>query len=159
MNSVPAESRPLVRLYTAFWRYIGPFVARTNPPSWIMVELVTSNVPPCTTRPELKFTIRPSSCSVRPFNTVNGTVVPKLLRSSTFSVFVAPRIVRLLTVIESGKLVGVEALMATAFQPEFVIITDCELLGKTASDQFDAWSQSLLVGFIQEFTTPEVDDP
>ena len=56
---------------------IGPFVARTKPPSWIIVELVRRNVPPCTTRPELKFTIRPSSCSVAPFNTVSGTAVPK----------------------------------------------------------------------------------
>jgi hypothetical protein len=58
----------------------------------------------------------------------------------------------LLTVIESGKLIGVDGLIATAFQPEFVIITDCELSGKVPSDHNDAWSQLPLVGFIQEFT-------
>ena len=45
--------------------------------------------------------------------------------------------VRLSTVMEPGKLIGVDALMATAFQPEFVIMTDCELLGRTPSDQFN----------------------
>ena len=54
---------------------------------------------------------------------------------------------------------GVDGLMATAFHPEFVIITDWELPGKAPSDQFDAWSQLPLDGFIQEFTGPEVDDP
>src|SRR6266536_1292205 len=97
--------------------------------------------------------MRPSSCRVTPFNTFSGTAVPKEFRSSEFSVFVAPRTVRLVTVIESGKLLGVEALMATAFQPELVIITDCELPGKAPSDQFDAWSQLPLAGFVQLLTT------
>jgi hypothetical protein len=41
--------------------------------------------------------------------------------------------------------------MATAFQLEFVIITDCELPGKTPSDHDDVLSQLPLAGFIQEF--------
>jgi len=65
--------------------------------------------------------------------------------------------VRLFTVMEPGKLMGVEGLMATAFQPEFVIITDCELPGRTPSDQFAGWSQLALVGFIQEFTCAQID--
>jgi hypothetical protein len=52
-------------------------------------------------------------------------------------------------------LTGVEGLMATAFQQELVIWTDCELLGRTPSDQEDAWSQLPLVGLIQEFTGKE----
>src|SRR5437868_96637 len=93
--------------------------------------------------------MRAPSARVRPFNTVSGTAVPAWFRSSVFTVSHAPRIVRLPTVIESGKLVGVDGLMATAFQPEFVISTDCELPGKTPSDHDDAWSQLPLVGFIQ----------
>jgi hypothetical protein len=58
---------------------------------------------------------------------------------------------------ESGKLIGVDGLMATAFQPELVIITDCELPGKTPSDHDDASSQLPLAGFIQEFTCAETE--
>jgi hypothetical protein len=47
--------------------------------------------------------------------------------------------------------------MATAFQPVFVIITDCELPGGTPNDQFDACSQLPLAGFIQEFTCAETE--
>lgn len=47
--------------------------------------------------------------------------------------------------------------MATAFQTEFVIISDCELLGKTPSDQDDALSQLPLPGVIQEFTCAKTD--
>jgi hypothetical protein len=63
----------------------------------------------------------------------------------------------LLTVIEAGKFTGVDGLMATAFQPELVIITDCELPGKTPSDHDDASSQLPLVGGIQEFTCAETE--
>ena len=59
---------------------------------------------------------------------------------------------KLLTVIEFGKLTGVDVLMATAFQLEFVIIPDCELFGKTPSDHDEASSQLPFAGFIQEFT-------
>jgi len=71
--------------------------------------------------------------------------------------FVGAPIVRLLTVMEPGKLIGVEGLMATAFQPEFVISTDCELPGKTPSDQFVMPSQLPLIGFVQEFTCAETE--
>ena len=47
--------------------------------------------------------------------------------------------------------------MATAFQTEFVIRTDCELSGRTPSDQFDAWSQLPLAGLIQELTCAETE--
>jgi hypothetical protein len=40
--------------------------------------------------------------------------------------------------------------MATAFQPEFVIIIDCELSGQVPSDHDDASFQLPLVGFVQE---------
>lgn len=53
---------------------------------------------------------------------------------------------------DPGKLFGVDASIVTALKPEFVIITDCELFGRTPSDQFAALSQRSLVGFIQEFT-------
>ena len=53
---------------------------------------------------------------------------------------------------------GVDWLIATAFQPEFVIITDCELFGKAPRDQFAAWSQLPLVGFIQEFTCAKAEE-
>src|SRR4051812_44801297 len=58
---------------------------------------------------------------------------------------------------EPGKLVGVDGLMATAFQSEFVIITDCKLPGRALSDHDDASSQSPLAGFIQEFTCAETE--
>jgi len=58
---------------------------------------------------------------------------------------------------ESGKLIGVDGLMATALKPELVIMTDCELFGKTPSDQKDVLSQLPLVGFIQEFTCAETE--
>src|SRR5690348_2819998 len=102
-----------------------------------MSEFVTINVPPATTNPELKFKICAPSWSSSPFSTVSGAAVPTLLRSSEFSVFVAPRIVRLLTVMDAGKLIGVDGLMATAFQTELVIMIDCELSGRMPSDQFD----------------------
>ncbi len=50
---------------------------------------------------------------------------------------------------------GVDGLMATAFQLEFEIVTDCELPGKAPSDQDGASSQLPLAGFIQEFTCAE----
>jgi len=51
---------------------------------------------------------------------------------------------------EPGELIGVEGLIPTALNPEFVIMTDCELFGKTPSDHDDALSQLPLVGLIQE---------
>ena len=66
--------------------------------------------------------------------------------------FVEPRTVRLATVIDPGKLISVDGLIATAFQFEFVIITVRELLGREASDQFAAASQLPLAELIHEFT-------
>jgi hypothetical protein len=54
-------------------------------------------------------------------------------------------------------LIGVEGLIATAFQPALVIIIDCELPGKTPSDHDDASSQAPLAGLIQEFTCAETE--
>jgi hypothetical protein len=54
-------------------------------------------------------------------------------------------------------LIGVEGLMATAFQPEFVIITDCELPGKMPSDHDDTSSHLPLAGFVHELTCAKVD--
>ena len=71
--------------------------------------------------------------------------------------FVGLRIERLLTDIEPEKLTGVDGLMATAFQPEFVIITDCELPGRTPRDQFAVTSQLPLPALIQEFTCAEAE--
>src|SRR4051812_39701488 len=104
-------------------------------------ELVTMKTPPVTTRLELKFKICAPSCSRTPLSTVNGTLVPKLFKRSVFSVLVAPRIVRFVTVMAAGKLPGVDGLIATAFQTELVIRTDCELFGRIPSDQFVASSQ------------------
>ena len=61
---------------------------------------------------------------------------------------------RLPTVTESGKLLAVDGLMATAFQTELVISTDCELFGRTPSDQADESSQLPLPGFIQLVAAP-----
>jgi len=72
--------------------------------------------------------------------------------SSVFALLVGDKIVKLLTVIEPGKLVGVDDWIATALKPEFVIITDCDPFGKMPNDQFDDTSQLPLAGFIQEFT-------
>jgi hypothetical protein len=58
---------------------------------------------------------------------------------------------------ESGKLLGVDESMATAFHPEFAISTDWELSGKAPSDHDDASFQLPLVGFIQEFTCAETE--
>jgi hypothetical protein len=66
--------------------------------------------------------------------------------------FVPPRIVRLFTVIEFEKLIGVVGLIATALKPEFVIMTVCELFGRAAADQLVDWSQLALAGFVHEFT-------
>src|SRR5262245_19217550 len=109
------------------------------------------NTPLRTKRAEFKFKIRPSSARVSPFKTVSGVFVPKKFSSSVFSVFVEPRTVRLATVIEPGKLTGVDGLIPTAFQFEFVIITVCELLGREPSDQLAAASQLPLAGLIHEF--------
>src|SRR5690242_14422581 len=110
-------------------------------------------VPPRTSRPELKFRICTLSATVNPFNTLSGTVVPKKFRSSVFLVSNAPRMVKLLTVIEPGKFTGVDALMDTAFQPEFVIMTACELSGRIPKDQFEGTSQ-LPLPATHEFTMP-----
>src|SRR3954471_9086700 len=93
----------------------------------------------------------------RLFSTCNGVVVPEKFRSSVFSVFVEPAIVRPLTVIEPGKLTGVDGLIATPFQPVFVINTDCELLGKAPSDHDDGLSQFPLAGFIHELTCAKTE--
>src|ERR1044072_2240521 len=61
----------------------------------------------------------------------------------------APRMVRLPMVIEAGELMGVEGLMATAFQPPFVISTDSELFGRIPRDQADESSQLPLVGLVK----------
>ncbi len=47
--------------------------------------------------------------------------------------------------------------METAFQPGFAITTDCELSGKTPNDQFLAWAQLPLAGFIQEFVCAQTE--
>src|SRR5581483_3052016 len=97
--------------------------------------------------------------TLKSFSTCKGVVVPEKFRSNVFWVFVGPSTVRLLTVMEPGKLSGVDGLMATAFQTEFVIITACELLGRTFSDQFVDWSQLPLAGLIHEFTCAEAGAP
>src|SRR5689334_298937 len=61
------------------------------------------------------------------------------------------------TVSEAGKLAVVSGLIPTAFQPEFVIMTACGLVGRTPSDQFDESCQLLLLGFIHEFTCAEAE--
>ena len=43
--------------------------------------------------------------------------------------------------------------MPTAFQTEFVIKTECELLGRTPSDHADGSSQLPLAGLIQLFVS------
>ena len=48
-------------------------------------------------------------------------------------------------------------MIATAFHPEFVIMTDCELFGRMPSDHDAESSQLLLVGFIQEFTWAKIE--
>ena len=77
-------------------------------------------------------TLKPESCinkwplgsRLKSLSTCNGGVVPKEFRSSVFKLFVGPPTVRLLTVIDVGKLTGVNGLMATALKPEFVMKTD-----------------------------------
>src|ERR1041385_8446725 len=83
--------------------------------------------------------------------------MPEKFRSSVFTVFVGPSTARLSMVIAPGKLTGVEGLMATAFQLEFVIITDCELSGEMPSDHDDESSQLPLIGFTQELTCAKTD--
>src|SRR3954469_5955916 len=108
-----------------------------------------------TRRPEESNWRWPLGPRLKLVSTCNGVVVPKKFRSSVFMVFVGPSTVRPPTVIAPGKLVGVDGLRATAFQLEFVIITDCVLFGRTPSDQFAGWSQLPLPGLIQEFTCAE----
>ena len=60
---------------------------------------------------------------------------------------------RLPTVTESGKLLAVDGVIATAFQFWLVISTDCELFGRTPSDQYGS-SQKPLVGLVQLFAPP-----
>lgn len=68
------------------------------------------------------------------------------------TVFDAPRMARPLTAIAAGELTGVEGFIATALNPEFVIITDCELFGRMPKDQFEGESQLPLPGLVHEFT-------
>jgi hypothetical protein len=56
-----------------------------------------------------------------------------------------------------GKLETVDESMVTAFQNEFVIITDCELPGGRPSDQDEALSQLPPAEFIQELTWAKTD--
>src|SRR5262245_31822072 len=58
------------------------------------------------------------------------------------------------TVMVSGKFSAVSRVSCTAFQPAFVISTDCVLLGGTPSDQADGSSQLPLDSRIQLLVTP-----
>ena len=58
---------------------------------------------------------------MKSLSTCNGVVVPAKFRSKAFTVSGAPRMVRLLTVIEPGKLTGVSGEISTALKPALVM--------------------------------------
>jgi len=107
------------------------------------------NVPPCATRPELKFSIRPSSCKVTPFKhrqrrrragVVQEQHILRVPRAADRQIADGHRV---------RKIDWRRWIDGNGFPAGVVIITDCELPGGTPSDQADGLSQLPLVGLVQ----------
>src|SRR3954471_8575158 len=96
----------------------------------------TSNWPPAepsTSKLLEKLSMAPLVPMTQLLSTFNDLPSPAKLSSNVLRPLVGPATDRLLTVNEAET---VTLSISTALKPAFVIITDCELVGRTPSDQF-----------------------